>query len=516
MDLNNPPKSKKLVNALVRSYLGYRYKRVSHFMDHPISTQHQVRSNLITKATQTIWGKIHGYESIRNYKDFTQRIPLQTYEDLFPFIERMMHGESNVLWPGTITQFSKSSGTTNDKSKFIPVPKVSIDECHIQGTWDCVTLFYQLRQDATLFLFKNILLPGSIQKYHAYPATQIGDISALMATNMPVIGRVFYEPALEIGLLNNWEEKIERTAQILHKRNDIGMFGGVPTWNILLFRRILELAGKDNLIDLWPNLQVYYHGGVGFEPYRKQFQALIPSDTFSYMEVYNASEGFFAIQNDLRSNDMLLLLDNGIYFEFMPLSEIKSTNPIVLPLEEVELGKDYAVIISTNGGLWRYQLGDTVQFTSLTPYKIIISGRTKQFINVFGEEVMVHNTEKAISETCKTLHCRIAEYTVGPQFFTEKTKGGHHWVIEFDIRPNDLRQFAQLLDKNLQKINSDYEAKRFKDMALEQLMITEVPKNTFFNWLKSKNKVGVQNKIPRLADTRKHVDAIIQFANMKP
>lgn len=510
-----PKKTKKIVNSLVRSYLNYRHKRIIQFMEQPSRIQHEVRNDLITQASNTAWGRIHGYSTIKNYKDFSQRIPIQNYEDLQPYIHRMMMGESDILWPGVTTQFAKSSGTTNDKSKFIPVSKESTDDCHIQGSWDVVVLFYQLRQNAALFLFKNIILPGSISYFDQHPQSQIGDISALMAYNMPALGRAFYEPSLDIALLPNWEEKIERSAQLLYKRDDVGMFGGVPTWNLILFRRILELAKKDNLLELWPNLQAYFHGGVGFGPYRQQFEELIPSDDFRYLEVYNASEGFFAVQNDFSSHDMLLLLDNGVFFEFMPLSEFGSSNPIVLPIEEVELGIDYAVLISTNAGLWRYHIGDTVQFTSLRPYKIIISGRTKQFINVFGEELMVHNAEKALSTLCKELNVTIAEYTVGPRFFTSTEKGGHHWVIEFEKRPIDIEAFADRLDMELQQINSDYEAKRFKGMALERLALTEVPKGTFFEWMKSRNKIGVQNKVPRLSNTREYVNAILEFVANK-
>ncbi len=504
-------KSKKIVNSLVRSYLNYRFKRIAQFMEYPGQVQTMLRKSLIDQAANTVWGETHGYASIKSYADFTQRVPIQTYEDLQPYIHRMMLGEPNVLWPGLTTHFAKSSGTTNDKSKYIPASKDSFDDCHIQGSWDSVALFYQLRPNAGLFLYKNIILPGSLSNLPQYPDAIVGDISALMVDNMPAIGRVFYEPSIEIALIENWEEKIEKTAQLLVTRDDIGMFGGVPTWNLILFRRILELSGKENLLEVWPNLQGYFHGGVGFEPYRKQFEELIPSPDFSYLEIYNASEGFFAVQNDFSAHDMLLLLDNGVFFEFMPLSEIGSSSPIVLQIEDVELGKDYAVIISTNSGLWRYQLGDTVQFTSIKPYKIIISGRTKQFINVFGEELMVHNAERALSQTCKELGATIAEYTVGPRFFTSEEKGGHHWVIEFEKAPEDLEKFADILDANLQKVNSDYEAKRFKGMALERLALTQVPTHTFFDWMKSRNKIGNQNKVPRLSNSREYVDAILKF-----
>jgi len=511
MGLTKVKKTKKIVNSLVRSYLNYRFKRIAQFMEHPAQVQGMIRESLIAQAANTVWGEIHGYSSIKSYADFQQRVPLQSYEDLQPYIHRMMLGEPNVLWPGLTTNFAKSSGTTNDKSKYIPASKDSFDDCHIQGSWDSVALFYQLRPNAALFLFKNIILPGSITDLPQYPDAMVGDISALMVNNMPTIGRVFYEPSVEIALIGNWEEKIEKTAQLLSKRDDIGMFGGVPTWNLILFRRILELSGKDNLLEVWPNLQGYFHGGVGFEPYRKQFEELIPSSDFSYLEIYNASEGFFAVQNDFAEKDMLLLLDNGVFYEFMPLSEFDSPKPIVMQIEDVELGKDYAMIISTNSGLWRYQLGDTVQFTSIKPYKIIISGRTKQFINVFGEELMVHNAERALSETCRELGVTIAEYTVGPRFFTSDEKGGHHWVIEFEIAPDNIEKFADLLDLNLQKANSDYEAKRFKDLALERLALTPVPPKTFFQWMKSRNKIGNQNKVPRLSNSRDYVDSILKY-----
>lgn len=504
-------KTKKIVNSLVRSYLNYRFKRITQFMEHPRQVQKMVLRDLLEQAANTSWGQRHGYASIKSYSEFVQRVPVQSYEDLQPYIHREMLGEPNVLWPGLTTNFAKSSGTTNDKSKYIPVTKDNFDDCHVQGSWDSLVLFYQLRQNAAIFLFKNIILPGSLSHLPQYPNAKIGDISAIMVDNMPAIGRAFYEPSMDIALIESWEDKIEKTARLLVNRDDIGMFGGVPTWNLILFRRILELSGKDNLLELWPNLQGYFHGGVGFGPYRKQFEELIPSPDFNYLEIYNASEGFFAVQNDFNAHDMLLLLDNGVFFEFMPLTELGSSSSIVLPIEEVELDTDYAVIISTNAGLWRYELGDTVRFTSLRPYKIIISGRTKQFINVFGEELMVHNAEKALGLTCQELNASVAEYTVGPRFFTSEEKGGHHWVVEFEKRPDDVEKFAAALDFYLQKVNSDYEAKRFKGMALERLALTEVPTNTFFQWMKSRNKIGNQNKVPRLSNSRKFVDSILEF-----
>ncbi|WP_235298566.1 GH3 auxin-responsive promoter family protein [Portibacter marinus] len=501
---------KAVFNKIISTYLERRYQSVQHFMEHPIQTQLRTFNYLIGKASNTEWGKKHQYSSINSRIEFRNKVPLNEYDDLEPYILRMMNGSFNILWPGFVNWYAKSSGTTSSKSKFIPVPKENLRGCHIKGSWDVVTLLYKGRSDARVFERKNLVMGGSLSNYEKNHMTTYGDISAIMLYNMPLIGRPFYTPDFRTALLPNWDEKIEKMVQICSKE-EVTMFGGVPSWTIVLFRKILEATGKDNILEVWPEVQAYVHGGVGFEPYRSTFEQFIPSDDFTYLEVYNASEGYFAIQNDLKSKDLLLLLDNGIYYEFLPMSEFEQEDARTITLEEVELDVNYAMVISTNAGLWRYMTGDTVKFTSLQPYKIKITGRTKHFINAFGEEVMVSNTDKALAMTCKEFDVEIADYTVAPIYFSEGTKGGHQWLIEFEKNPDNLTDFSEHLDLNLQKVNSDYEAKRYKSMALENLTIEALPRHTFYKWMEKRGKLGGQNKVPRLSNNRKYVDDILNF-----
>ncbi len=481
-------------------------------MEHPTEVQNRLLIDLINKAKNTEWGKKYQYESIIYPHQFSERVPLQDYESLKPYITRMMSGEKDVLWGGRIEWFSKSSGTTSDKSKYIPVSAENLKECHIRGSWDTMTFFYDQRKDAKQFECKNLLMGGSFKTYPRNEMTKIGDVSAIMIHNMPRVAYPFITPDFEVALLDDFEEKIGRMAEIVSKEKDLVTIGGVPTWTIVLFKKILELTGKDNMLEVWPNLQAYIHGGVSFLPYREQFRKYLPSDSISYIEVYNASEGFFAAMNDIGSDDMLLLLDNGVYYEFVPMVEWKGRKSKAIPLEEVEVGKNYALVISTNSGLWRYIIGDTVEFTSVNPYKIKITGRTKQFINVFGEEVMVHNTDEAIAITCNQTGAVVSEYTAAPIFLNGSGKGGHEWLIEFEKKPEDVQKFSALLDSNLQKLNSDYEAKRYRNLALEQLVMHPVPPGTFYNWLKAKKRYGGQHKVPRLSNTRDYLEEILKFA----
>lgn len=481
-------------------------------MREPVRTQQKIFDYLLFRGQETEWGKKYVYKSITGRKEFAERIPLVEYDDIKKYISRMMYGEADVLWPGVVDWFSKSSGTTSDKSKFIPVSRENLRKCHIKGSWDVVTLLYNDRPDSRIFIDKNLVMGGSISYFDAHPETRFGDISGIMVYNMPSIGRPFYSPDFETALESDWDIKIEKMAQICSKES-ISMFGGVPTWTIVLFRRILELTGKANMLEVWPGVQTYVHGGVGFEPYKKYFNDLFPSDQFNYLEVYNASEGYFAIQNNLNEEGMLLLLDNGVYYEFLPIEEYGSDTPITVLLEEVELERNYALVITTNSGLWRYMTGDTIAFTSLTPHKIKITGRTKHFINVFGEEVMVSNTDRALARTCEDHDAVVSDYSVGPVFFKGISKGGHEWLIEFTREPLDIEQFASDLDLNLQSINSDYEAKRYGNMALDPLVLTKVPNGTFMYWMKKRGKLGGQNKVPRLSNKRNYIDEIIEIVN---
>ncbi len=479
-------------------------------MQHPQEVQEKILQQLLNKANKTQWGRRHGYTDIRTPERFAQRVPITDYERLQPWIARMMLGEKDVLWHGRVRWFSKSSGTTGAKSKYIPVSNENLRKCHVRGGWDSMTLFHNQRPDARIFEAKSLLMAGSMTQFKDYSKTQIGDVSAIIVSHLPWVVRPFFAPDFETALLPNFEEKIERTAQILSRETEVVSVAGVPTWLIVLFRRILEITGKDNMMEVWPDFQAYIHGGVNFAPYEKQFQDFLPSDTVSYQEAYNASEGYFAVQNDFGVKDMLLLLDNGIYYEFIPMEEWDSDYPKAIPIWEVETGKHYAIVISTNAGLWRYTPGDTVMFTSTSPYKIKITGRTKQFINAFGEEVMVENTDKAIAMTCKQFGVQVRDYTAAP-IFMGTGKGGHQWFVEFEYEPQNIQAFASALDANLQQLNSDYEAKRYKNMALECLQLQAVPRGTFINWLKAKGKYSSQVKVPRLANHREYVEDLEGF-----
>ncbi len=508
---------RKSFNALFKKYYQFRYRRLDAMVNTPLDLQQQWFESLLYDAQYTEWGQTHGYSSIKTYADFCQKVPIQDYEGFKPYISRMMEGEPDVLWPGQTLLFSKSSGTTNDKSKFIPVSDQNFRNCHIQGTWDTMTAYYNEHPDSLIFAGKNFVMGGSYQQYKPESPIIFGDVSALMIKNMPIIARPFFEPDFDICLMAEWELKLEKMVDVGTDpkiASEVTMVGGVPTWVIVLFRKLLERTGKDNILDIWPNFEAFIHGGVGMAPYRKQMQRFLPSEKINYHEVYNASEGYFATQLNKEDDDMLLLLNNGVFYEFLPMEEWDSNDPQAIPLEGVELNKVYALIISTNAGLWRYQIGDTVKFTSLKPYKIQITGRTQQFINTFGEEVMVANTDKALVKTCRQFAVTASEYTVGPVYFHNDEKGGHEWLIEFEKEPVDLDEFANQLDLNLQLINSDYEAKRYKDLALTRLRLHPVPAGTFLDWMRSRGKFGNQNKIPRLSNSREYVNELLRFRDV--
>jgi GH3 auxin-responsive promoter len=499
------------LNSIMKYVLRKRMRRIRYFSQHPHEVQAALLSQFINTNRHTQWGQIHDFKHIGSDKDFALNIPIQDYESLKPYITRMMYGERDVLWTGQVNWYSKSSGTTNDKSKFIPVTIQNLKTCHLKGAWDSSALIYKERPQSQNFAGKMLMMGGTYEAFEPYPQTRFGDVSAIMIHHLPSVGEYIYAPSIDIATMPNFEQKIERMAHALIKE-DMRSIGGVPTWTVVLLRRILELTGKSNILEVWPNLDLYLHGGVSFGPYKDTFKQLIPKEDFNYWEIYNASEGFFATQYNFQGDDMLLLLNNGIYYEFLPESEWYSKTPIAIPLRDVEEGKNYAPVITTNSGLWRYIVGDTVMFTSIKPYKIKVTGRTKQFVNAFGEEVMVSNTDKALADTCQLMNVQVSEYTVAPIYFNENgSKGGHEWVVEFEREPPDMEAFNNLLDSNLQRINSDYEAKRFKDMAMKRLMLRPVPRGTFHNWLKAKGKYGGQHKVPRLANHRQYVEDIIHF-----
>ena len=501
-----------IINEATKFYLSMRMRRIEWFMQHPDEAQARIFQKLLARGRKTEFGQKHGLDGIHSQADFAEKIPIQDYEGFKIDIARMMRGQRDVLVPGEVHWFAKSSGTTSDKSKFIPTPPLNIFRSHIRASWDSVALLYDMRPDMRIFQKRSLLLPGSFTTLPEYPRTKFGDVSAVLVNYMPKIGQMHSAVPTEIAQLANFEEKIDRTAEVCSKQDDIVMFGGVPTWLIVLFRKILEMTGKKNLLEVWPDLQAYMHGGVGFDPYRQTFRDLIPSDQFLYQEIYNASEGYFGATAERGDSSMLLFLDHGIYYEFIPMSDWESDSPRAVPVTEVKIGENYAIVITSTNGLTRYMPGDTVMFTSSHPYKFRITGRTRQFINAFGEEVMIADTDKAVAQTCAELGVAVAEYTVAPFYFSgNKGKGGHQWVVEFEKSPAEIGRFTALLDENLQKINSDYEAKRFKNLALDPIRLTTVPRGTFLEWMKSRGKYGNQNKVPRLANHRQFIEHLLEF-----
>jgi hypothetical protein len=499
-----------IINSVGTWLMKKRIHQIELFMKYPNEVQHEWFNQLIANAEDTEWGREHHYGSIKTLNDFKQRVPVQTYDTLKPYIERMLQGEQNILWPSEIRWFAKSSGTTNDRSKFIPVSEESLEECHFKGGKDMLTIYCNNRPDAQLFTGKGLTLGGSHQVGQLNADISYGDLSAVIMKNLPLWAEFLRTPDLNIALLENFEEKIEKIAQATINVN-VTCISGVPTWNILLFKRILEITGKRNLLEVWPNLELYFHGAVSFTPYREQFKQLIPSDDMYYLETYNASEGFFGIQDLEEPGDMLLMLDYGVFYEFLSLENLTNQHPDTLTLDEVEIGKNYALIISTNAGLWRYMIGDTIRFTSLNPYRIQITGRTKHFINAFGEEVIIDNAERALDEACRQTGAIIRDYTAAPIYFNAENCGGHEWIIEFEQAPAEFERFVDLLDETLRQVNSDYDAKRFKDMALRRPTIHAAPNGTFVQWMKQRGKLGGQNKVPRLANNREYVDSILKM-----
>lgn len=501
---------KKLINAGFKTFYRLRMKHIEWYMNHPYEAQEKIFKQLLFRAKSTEWGKRYAYQEIKTQQQFSDRVPINDYEYFKPYIEAMMMGKKDVLWPGRVRWYSKSSGTTSDRSKYIPVSDDNLLRCHQRGNWDTMTILHHQCKDARIFENKTLLMAGSLSKYEPYPKTVIGDVSAIMVSRMPRIAIPFFAPSFRVALMNNFEEKIEQTARLTSQLKNVVCIGGVPTWTVVLFRRILELTGRSNMLEIWPDFQFYIHGGVSFLPYREQFQQFLPSSQVNYFEIYNATEGYFGIQNDLATKDMLLLLDNGIYYEFIPMDQWGRNEPKAIPLAEVKQGRTYAMVITTNSGLWRYLIGDTVTFTSTQPYKIKITGRTKQYINAFGEEVMVENTDLALAMTCKQTNTIVSDYTAAPIFMSQG-KGGHEWFVEFEVAPSDTQLFAHLLDENLQQVNSDYEAKRYKNMALDPLRLNIVPRGGFKKWLKSKGKYSSQSKVPRLSNDRTYLNEIHSF-----
>ncbi|OOV29052.1 hypothetical protein BXU11_03750 [Flavobacterium sp. LM5] len=500
-----------IINSIASWFLKQRIHQIELFIKYPNEVQEEVLMNLLRSSENTLIGKKYEYSSIKSYAEFADRIPVSSYEDLEPLIEKTRQGEQNILWETPIKWFAKSSGTTNAKSKFIPVSPESLEDCHYKGGKDLLCLYLNNNEDSEMFLGKSLRLGGSSQIYENNN-TFFGDLSAILIENMPIWAEFSSTPSNKISLMSEWETKMSAIVKETIQEN-VTSFAGVPSWMLVLMNKVLEETGKSNLVELWPNLEVYFHGGVSFDPYREQYHKILPKNDFKYYEIYNASEGFFAIQDLNYSSDLLLMLDYGIFYEFIPMDTYGTPNQKVVRLAEVELFKNYAMVITTNGGLWRYLIGDTVRFTSLSPYRIRVTGRTKHHINVFGEELMVENTDQALAKACAATQAEIVDYTVAPIFMEGKQKGAHEWMIEFKTPPKDLNHFHQMLDTTLQSLNSDYEAKRYNNMTLNPLIINVARENLFYDWLKQRDKVGGQNKIPRLSNQRDYLEQLKELQN---
>ncbi|OED37769.1 hypothetical protein AB832_04915 [Flavobacteriaceae bacterium (ex Bugula neritina AB1)] len=498
-----------LVNSIASWFLKKRIHQMELFLRYPNEVQLELLHILLETAKNTEFGKTYDFSSINNYEVFKERIPIRSYEDYEPMIERSRLGEHNIYWPTPIKWFAKSSGTTNAKSKFIPVSQESLENCHYAAGKDLLCMYLNNNENSKLFTGKSLRLGGSKELYKKN-GTSFGDLSAIIIDNMPFWAEYSSTPSNEVSLMSDWETKMTAIINETIKEK-VTSLAGVPSWMLVLLNQTLTTTRREHLFEIWNSLEVYFHGGVSFEPYIDQYKKILPCNSFRYYEIYNASEGFFAIQDHNESSELLLMLDYGIFYEFIPMTTYGTKNQKVIPLSEVEIGKNYAVIITTNAGLWRYKIGDTVRFTSINPYRIKVSGRTKHHINVFGEELIIENAEEALRKATKQTNCEIVDYTAAPIFMKGKEKGAHEWVIEFKKHPNDLSDFKQVLDQNLQDINSDYEAKRNKNTTLNMLQINVARKNLFYDWLKKNNKLGGQHKIPRLSNTRKYLEELLEL-----
>ena len=497
----------KLLSPAISSLARMRLWRIEAWKNNPIDAQREVLQDLVTSAQYTEFGRKYNFSELFNIRSFKQAVPIHEYNDMKPYIQRIMNGEQNILWNTPIFWFAKSSGTTSDKSKFIPISEESLEDCHYKAAKDVLTMYYQFNPDSELLTGKGLVLGGSHTISPMNHEAQYGDLSAVLLQNSPFWAHWLRTPELSIALMDEWEGKIEKLANSSIKEN-VTSISGVPTWTLVLFRRILEITGKKNMAEVWPSLQLYMHGGVSFTPYKEQFQKLIGKE-IHYLEMYNASEGFFAAQEIPGKDGMLLFTDHGIFMEFMPVSEYGKDNPRTIGLEEVEKGKNYAPVISTNGGLWRYLLGDTIQFTSLIPFRIKVSGRLKHFINAFGEELIVDNTDQAIAIASEKTGAIVNDYTAAPVYFSDLSNGAHEWLIEFEKEPASMDQFLNELDVALKSLNSDYEAKRYKNIALRKPQLHKVRKGIFSEWLRSKGRLGGQHKVPRLSNERIIVEEIL-------
>lgn len=495
-----------IFNSVASFFLKRRISQIELFKDYPIEVQQEVLRKLVVYSIDTEIGKKNDFKTIASYDDFKERVPIVSYEDIYADIERNRKGEQNIFWRTSIKWFAKSSGTTNAKSKFIPISFESLEDCHYKAGKDMLSLYFNNNINSQLLAGKCLRLGGSKDIYENN-SSYYGDLSAIIIDNLPFWAELSSTPSSKVSLIPEWEQKVEAIINESLSQK-VTSFAGVPSWMLSLLQKVVEKTGRNNIIDIWNDCEVYFHGGVSFEPYKNIYKKLFPSKDFKYFEIYNASEGFFAIQDQNESSELLLMLDYGIFYEFYPSN---GSEQEIVSLGDVKLNVNYAMVITTNSGLWRYKIGDTVKFTCLNPFRIKITGRTKHFINVFGEELVVENAEKALSLTSELTKCSISDYTAGPIFMGSKTKGSHEWLIEFDNQPEDHNKFIEILDLNLQSLNSDYEAKRYKDSTLKLPKLTIARKNLFYDWLSSKNKLGGQNKIPRLSNSREFIEELISM-----
>jgi len=500
-----------IVNSIATWFLKKRFHQIELFLKYPHDVQNELLFQLIAMAKDTEIGKQYDFASIKDYKTFAERLPILTYEDNQERIERSRKGENNIFWPTPIKWFAKSSGTTSAKSKFIPVSYESLEDCHYAASKDLLCMYLNNNENSQLFTGKSLRLGGSKELY-TENGTVFGDLSAILIDNMPFWAEFSSTPSNKVSLMSDWEYKMQAIVDETINEN-VTSLAGVPSWMLVLLNNVLETTGKDSLFDVWPNLEVYFHGGVSFMPYAEQYKTILPKKDFRYYEIYNASEGFFAIQDQNNSSELLLMLDYGIFYEFIPMDTYGTEDQKIIPLSEVRKDVNYAVVITTNAGLWRYKIGDTIRFTSTNPYRIKVSGRTKHHINVFGEELIIENAEDALKKVCKKTKADIVDYTVAPIFMEGKEKGAHEWLIEFKKPPTDINLFNELLDNALKSLNSDYEAKRYNNITLNKPKINIARQQLFYDWLKLHNKLGGQHKIPRLSNTRKYIDELLTLNN---
>ena len=498
-----------LINSIASWFLKKRMHQIELFIKYPNEVQQDVLNGLIDSAKDTFIGKKFDFSSINCYKDFSEKVPVFSYEEFSDKIELARKGENNIFWSSKIKWFAKSSGTTNAKSKFIPVSDESLQDCHYAAGKDLLCMYFNNNPNSQLFTGKSLRLGGSKSPYEKN-GTFYGDLSAILIDNMPFWAEFSSTPSNRISLMEDWDKKIDKIISESLNEN-VTSLAGVPSWMLVLLNRILEKSEEKYISDLWPNLEVYFHGGVSFKPYLNQYMDIINKESMQFYEIYNASEGFFAIQYENNSNELLLMLDYGIFYEFIPMKVYGTKNEKIIPLYEVEKDVNYAILITTNAGLWRYKIGDTVKFTSTSPYKIIITGRTKHYINVFGEEVIIENTDNVINKLSSKYDLQIIDYTVAPVFMNKNKKGAHQWFIEFKKPPSKKINLSEVIDHELRQENSDYDAKRFNSFTLKKPEVIISKKGVFLKWLEINNKLGGQNKIPRLSNEREFIESLMKL-----